>query len=121
MGLYYVPVTIANGAATSNAIEANGRRVAGIIGPAAWTAADISFEVYEPVLGLWRKVVDNAGALVKITGVNTNASEFMIPPEIADRLVASRIRICSSNTASEADVTQGAERSLVVLMEDMQK
>ena len=98
----YEAVTIAINTATSNAIEANGRRVAGIIGPAAWTAGDYSFEIYEPAAAAWRKVVDNAGALVKITGAATNASEVMLLPEIADRLLANRIRVVSTNTASEA-------------------
>lgn len=113
----YVSVTIANGEAPSSAVEANGWRLAGVIGPAAWTAADLTFDVYEPVAGAWRKVVDNSGAAVKITGIATNASEYMLPPEIADRLVANRIRLCSTNTASEADATQGAARTLYVVME----
>lgn len=113
----FVSVTIANAAATSGAIEMNGRRLAAVIGPTAWTAADISFEVQDTASN-WRKVVDSAGALVKITGVATAASEYMFAPEIADRLVAHWLRIVSSNTASEADVNQGAARTLLAVLEE---
>lgn len=112
-------VTIASGAATSTPFPLNGYRIAGVIGATAWTAADISFEVRDPS-GAWRKVVDNAGALVKITGVATAASEFMIPPEIADRITGQEARVVSTNTASEADVNQGADRVLYVVLAPLQ-
>lgn len=120
-GVVYVSVSIAASAAVSGAVDSNGRRVAGIISPAAWTAADISFEVYDPVNDAWRKVVDSAGVLVKITGVATGASEVMLLPEIADRLVANRLRVVSTNTASEANIDQAAARTLYVILEDSRK
>ena len=110
-------VTIASSAAVSGALDADGRRVAAIIGPTAWTAADISFEVYDAANSAWRKVVDSAGGLVKITGVATTASEYMFLPEIADRLIANRLRVVSTNTASEADINQDAARTLYVVLE----
>lgn len=110
-------VVIASGAATSEAIKLGHRRVCGIVVPSAWTAADISFEIEQPS-GTWVKVVDQAGALVKCTGVATAASEYQLLPEIADRLVAhGALRLVSTNTASEADVNQGAARTMVVLLE----
>lgn len=42
---YTKPVTIANGASLSSAIDLNEGRAALLIMPAAWTAADISFQV----------------------------------------------------------------------------
>lgn len=117
MGVIYESVTIANNEAVSSAIELNGRRVTGLIGPTAWTAADYSFEVYEPISAAWRKVIDSAGALVKVTGAATTTSEVMLLPEIADKLIANRIRVVSSNTGSEADVNQGAARTFYVLIE----
>lgn len=117
MSVLYQAVTIAITTSTSTAVELDGNRVASIITPTAWTAADISFEVYEPVAQAWRKVVDSSGALVKITGVAAAASELMLLPEIADRLLANRIRVVSTNTASEADVNQDAARTLYVLIE----
>lgn len=108
-------VTIANGVAASGAFSLEGRRIAGVVGPTAWTAADITFLV-DPGDGTFRPVVGNDGAIVKITGVATSASEVMIPPEIADQIVGKQAKINSTNTASEADVTQGAARSLIVLL-----
>jgi hypothetical protein len=108
-------ITIASGQAKSDAFPLNGYRIAAVIGDTAWTAADISFEVDNGV-GSFVKVVDNAGALVKITGVATAASEYMIPPEIADVICGQAAKVVSTNTASEADVTQGAQRSLRVIL-----
>ena len=113
-----VTVTIANAAATSSSFKLAGQRIAAIVVPSAWTAADITFEIAEPA-GTWVKVVDQAGALVKMTGVATAASECQLLPEIADRMVAhGLIRLASTNTASEADINQGAARSLVVILEE---
>lgn len=117
MAISQEAVTIASSAATSSALQLNGRRVVAIVGPTAWTAADISFEVWDAANNAWRKVVGNDGALVKITGVATAASEVMLPPEIADRLTFNVIRLVSTNTASEADVNQDAARTLYVVME----
>ena len=117
MAIVQVAATIAASAAVSSAIEANGRRVVGIIGPTAWTAADYSFEVYDSVNAAWRKLVDAAGALVKITGAATATSEVMLTPEIADRLTFNRFRVASTNTASEADINQDAARTIYVLLE----
>mgnify|MGYP001603949490 FL=1 len=113
-----VTVPIASAAATSTAIKMAGRRIAGIVVPSVWTAADISFEIEKPV-GTWIKVVDQAGALVKLTGVATAASEYQMLPEIADRLVCdSNIRLVSTNTASEVNINQDAARSLIVELEE---
>lgn len=115
----YTPVTITSGAATSTTVEFARRRLAGVLGPTAWTAADISFEVSDPENTAWRKVVDCNGALVRITGVATSSSESMLPPEIADRFVGEKLRLVSTNAASEANATQGADRTLYVLTEEL--
>lgn len=111
----WATVTIASGAAASSVFELGDYRIAAVIGPAAWTAADISFEV-DGGNGAYAKAVDSAGALIKITGVATAVSEYMTPPEIADRICGKTAKIVSTNTASEADVNQGAARTLVVVL-----
>ena len=68
-------VTIASAAAVSGSLPLHGYRIAAIVKPAIWTAADISFEIDASGSGTFVKVVDNAGALVKITGVSTTVSE----------------------------------------------
>ena len=112
-----VQVTIASAAAVSGAFKPAGQRIAGVIVPSAWTAADISFELEEPS-GTWVKLVDPAGALVKITGVATALSEAMLPPEIADRVAHyGAMRLVSTNTASEANINQDAARTLTLILE----
>jgi len=113
-------LTIASGAATSTVFPFQGRRVVGVVIPSAWTAGDISFEVEEPS-GTFVKVTDEAGALLKITGVATSASEYMLiagGANQADIVItgAGDGRVVSTNTASEADVNQGAERTVVVYL-----
>lgn len=114
--LVKVAVTIANNTASSSAVETNGRRLVAVQTPAAWTAADITFDVYDAENAQWLKIVDAAGAAVKITGVATGAAEINLPPEIGDRLTYNRMRLTSTNTASEADVNQGAARTLYVIL-----
>lgn len=117
MGVVFEPVTIAITTAVSTQFELQGRKLVGVVTPAAWTAADLSLEVYVPPLAAWKKVVDNSGALVKSTGLATGASEVNLLPEIADRIVFNTMRLVSTNTASEADVNQDAARTLYVIME----
>lgn len=120
-------VTIANGAAVSDPFDLNGARVRGVIGDTAWTAADISFEVEtRPSSGVFVKVVDQAGALLRIAGVATAAQEYMIFGVVGDAagmdgvMAWGRARLCSTNTASEANANQGAARTLTVIMEPIE-
>lgn len=114
-GVSYVTVTIANAAAASGAFNLGAYKIAAVITPAAWTAGDISFEVGDGA-GNFRKVIDSAGALLKITGVATGASEYMVVPEAGDLITGKQAKVVSTNTASEADVNQGAARTLQVVL-----
>lgn len=110
-------VTIANNAAASNAFSFKGYRIAGIVKPATWTAADISFEVAaDDGSSTFVKVVNNDGAIVRITGVSTTVAEYMIVPEIGDAIVGNSAKVVSTNTASEADANQGGDRVLMVVL-----
>lgn len=126
MKTLHIDVTIANGAAVSTAFDLSGWNIIGVITPSAWTAADISFEVEEPD-GTYVKVVDNEGVLFKLTGIATAASELHLMGGGARDGTAGlsqgpvitshgNARVVSTNTASEADVNQGAARSLVVIL-----
>lgn len=112
----YETLTIANGAASSGTFRLFGFRISAIITPSAWTAADISFEVDPNGAGTFLKVQDNSGALVRCTGIATASAEYIIPPEVADHISGELGKVVSTNVASEADVNQGAERSLVVVL-----
>lgn len=122
MPVKFYSLTIANDAATSSAFPFNGQRVVGVIVPSAWTAADISFEIEYPS-GTWVKVVNRAGALYKLTGVATTASEMQLvsgDANQADVVISGpgSGRVVSTNTASEADANQGAARTVVVVLAD---
>ena len=109
-------VTIAAAAAISGSFLLYGYRIAAVVDPATWTAADISFEIDASGSGTFVKVVDNAGALVKITGVSTTVSEYHFPPDIGSVLVGERAQIVSTNTASEVDINQDAARTIIVVL-----
>ena len=117
-----VAVTISSGAATSGAFAFQGQRVIGVVVPSVWTAGDVSFEIEYPS-GTWVKVVDRAGALYKLTGVATSAAEFHLTAGDANQadiiiMGTGNGRVVSTNTSSEANVNQGADRSVAVILAD---
>jgi len=114
--LKLVTVTILSGAATSTAFDLFGYKVVGVLKAATWTAADISFEIDPLNSGTFVKVIDNAGALVKITGVSTTVAEYYVPPEIGDTITGERAKIVSTNTASEVDVNQAQDVILTAVL-----
>jgi len=109
-----VTMTIAASAAVSNGFGLDGRKPVGIFKPATWTAADISFEVSTDG-STWVKVIDSAGALLKITGVSATVAEYYVVTEASDLIAAPHIRVVSTNTASEVDVNQDAARTLTLV------
>mgnify|MGYP001617387982 FL=1 len=116
----FYSLAIASGEALSAAFPFNGLRVAAVVVPAAWTDADISFEVEYPS-GTWVKVVNRAGALYKLTGVATAASEMQLvsgDANQADVVITGPGdgRLVSTNTGSEANINQGAARTIVVVL-----
>ena len=113
---HFETVTIAASAAVSSVFQLYGHRIVGIGKPATWTAADFSFEITVDGEVTWIKVIDNAGALVKITGASTTVAEFQVVPELLDFFTADKCRVVSTNTASEADVNQDAARTLVLVL-----
>jgi hypothetical protein len=56
---------IPNGTALSNGVQSYGATFVGLVTPAAWTAADITFDVSKDGT-TWFPLFDNAGAEVKI-------------------------------------------------------
>ena len=113
---HFETVTIASAAATSSIFQLYGHRIVGIGKPATWTAADLSLEVTVDGEATWVKVIDNAGSLIKITGLSATVAEFYVVPELLDFFTADKCRIVSTNTGSEADVNQDAARTLVIVL-----
>jgi hypothetical protein len=123
MAIHRLSLTIADSASTSTAFTFQARRVIGVVTPGTWTAADVTFEVEEPS-GTYVKVVDRGGALYKLTGIATGASELHLvggDANQADIMITGpgAGRVISTNTSSEADVNQGGARTVVVYLMDV--
>jgi hypothetical protein len=109
-------MTIANAAAVSDTFDAEafGGRGFSVQTPAAWTAADIAFEVSENDSD-WFPVYNDLGTRVKITNVATAAAQAYIAPAEAWVVGAYKhARLASINTATGANENQGAARTLIL-------
>ena len=119
-GIRFVALTIANGAAVSDAFGFQGQRVVGVVTPGTWTAGDITFELNYPS-GTFVKVVDRGGAIYKLAGIATGASEYHLVSGDAnqgDIIITGPGdgRVASTNTGSEANVNQGGDRTVMVVL-----
>ena len=115
----YVTVTIANNASASSAFELSGWHIVGVISPAAWTGADITFSVDPTGAGTFYPVVDAAaGAVIRLTGIGTSTAEFHAMPAASSYpfITGQDAKVLSTNTASEAAVNQGGARTLIVVI-----
>lgn len=79
VGITLTPVTIVSGAALSGPAALGALTLVGISMPAAWTAADMTFQVSPDGGTTWQELFDGAGAALTIKGA---AGQFVIP--IAD-------------------------------------
>lgn len=103
-------VTIASGASLSGAVALYGRHVTGILMPAAWTSADLTFSV--SVDGVtYADLHDVSGEYVAVA----SASKFIglnIAPLMGFRFL--KVRSGTSGTP----VNQGADRDITVTLGD---
>jgi len=107
---YSYPVTIPDGTALSNAISFYEYGYALIHMPAAWTAANIGFQVASEDDGTFLPLYDDAGAIVEIASPAVDQA-MRVPVEV----MAARYVMLWSQTGG-ADTNQGAERALIVDM-----
>jgi hypothetical protein len=61
-----IPVTIANGAALSGAVDTRGATIEAIEMPAAWTAADLTFQAADSETGTFSDVYDALGGEITV-------------------------------------------------------
>lgn len=107
---------IANGAALSSAIVLNSHVLVGIITPAAWTAAAMTFQALGPDGVTWIDVYDDAGTEVTIpsASIPIAAARALVNKTVLEQLAALHtFRIRSGVTATP--VNQLAERTITVL------
>ena len=112
----YKSVTIAIGAAVSGTFYMLGYRIAAVITASAWSAADISFEIADAA-GTFVKVVGSDGALIRLSGVNTAASEYQVVPQAVQfLLIGASAQLVSTTVGSEVNVGQAAARTLIAVL-----
>jgi hypothetical protein len=101
-------VTIANGAALSDAIDMRRYSFLVVHMPAAWTAASIGFQVSDSLGGTYDPLYDDDGNLLEITSPAVDKA-YTAPAAVA---AAHFLKIWSETSGS--GVNQGAERSLIL-------
>lgn len=125
MRIYLVAVTILNGASQPAAgVRTGDKRLIGIIGPAAWTAATISLQVAldkatsidntdrTPVPNTYLEAFDSTGAAFALPmGAN---NYYQYDPTKMPSLPWIKIR----SGTSGAPVAQGADRALTLVFAD---
>lgn len=104
-------VTIANGASQSGVIDLRYYTMMIIHMPAAWTAADIGFQVSTAEGGTYLPLYDDLGNIVMVDGPAVSRC-YQAPPEIAG---CAYVRLWSQNGAG-VSVNQGAQRSITVFL-----
>lgn len=102
--------TIANGQTVSNAVDLNERVLTAIIMPAAWTAADITFQASNIATGTFKPVKKGDGSVTPIIAytIKTPAADDYITLD-PDAFAGIRyLKVVSS-------AAQGAERVITLL------
>lgn len=110
--------TIANGAAVSGAIDLHDTIIGGIILPAAWTAAALTFEHSIDDGATWAQVFDDANAEVTIAAATIAArvGDVIVPTEaILGKLAGLHVIRFVSGVAG-ANVNQAAARDFTILL-----
>jgi len=101
--------TIANGESLSAAVDLGTGRLAGIVMPAAWTAANLTFQT-SPDGVTWRDRYDWLGGEVTVVA----AAARSIQVNLADWLGVRFLKVRSGTSGTP--VNQGAERVLTLVL-----
>jgi len=105
-----LPAAIANGASLTDALDLGGLRLFGVVMPAAWTAANLTFQTSYDGGATWADVYDVNGNELTATAA---ASRF-IALDPANFAAVQRIKVRSGTAATP--VAQGAARSLTLVL-----
>lgn len=106
-----IEATIPNGEALSEWLDLGERRLAGLIMPAGWTAAAISFDVSPDQGATYFPLFDESNAEVSLTVAAGRAHAFPVSRMIGWNYIRLRSGL------SGAPVNQGAARVLRVMVE----
>lgn len=112
-----VAATIANGAAVTAELDIGDRAVVGIYMPAAWTAADIAWECSDVTGGTFVDVYDTSGSPVKIETAALRVIDLAVDGKaMASCRFLKLHSVAAGDPASVADVNQGAERLIRLIV-----
>lgn len=102
--------TIANGQSLSGVVDLEQLNITGLLIPAAWTAADITFQI-SPDGTTYGDLVDSSGNEIKLSGI---AAGKFIGVNLAELSGARYLKIRSGTSASA--VNQAADRTISLIL-----
>lgn len=109
-------LTIANGAALSDAFSMEVNIGGQVYVPSAWTAGNIGFKISDTLAGTYDIALDDTGVPIQISTVNTGrAGWYAIPTKL---FPAKYVKLWSKSAtaATETDVNQAAARAMKVVL-----
>jgi hypothetical protein len=112
IGLDHLTVTILSGASLSDIIAAGARVPIGIVMPAAWTAAALTFQVSADGGTTWNNLYDSDGTEVTVIA----AAAHYIALDANTFVGINHLKVRSGTSGSP--VTQGADRALILVTKD---
>lgn len=105
--------TIDAGASLSDEVDTEGMSVRGMIMPAGWTTADLTFQAAHETGGTYNNVYDSQGNEVQVSAAASRAIGFTtVGMEALSAFPYLKVRSGTSGGAT----TQGAERTLVFVL-----
>lgn len=110
LDLEYIPILIANGTSLSAQINLGAKTLVGIIMPAAWTAAALTFQSSGDGGQTFQELQDGAGAAVTVTA--NQATNIQLDP--TKWRGANCLKVRSGTTGTP--VNQGADRTLQLVV-----
>jgi hypothetical protein len=107
--------TIANGASQSDAVDLSSNTVAGLLMPAAWTTAALTFLVCDTEGGTYQPLYNDSGTEVAVASAGVVADRAIALAAIKDAIAPWRWLKLRSGTAA-SPVNQGAARTIKIIL-----
>jgi hypothetical protein len=114
MSQYSIPVevSIAESGSLSGEVDLRGYELDAVLMPAAWTAANLTFQAAEASGGTFRDVHDDTGTEVTVTAAAARAIPIGTVTKRLNGLQFLKVRSGTSGSA----VTQSAARTLTLML-----
>lgn len=108
--IYPVSVSILTGAAVSNSLNLESLRLFGIVMPAAWTAASLTFQASFDGGTTWVNMYESSGTEISVTA--STSRYIALDPVIFASITMIKVRSGTSGTP----VNQTADRALGLVL-----